>query len=262
MPPKKRKGRSSAAPSSRRNNRRSKSPQGKTSSRERRTSTSLNSSANHLSNNSEKSSIKGMGKLSSSKYQSVEEEEAATKRAQEISESYTMHTITHHTSFIPTTALQYSSLASRCRIPGSDSGLGKGVGAGVGAITGTGTGTAMTMGATTSGGGSSSLTSSIVTKSASSSSHGVNSASMSTSQSQMKTKPYALYHPRNLGLLPPTIVKPSNDHEFSTTSVSSKGGIHLHSENMSIERTDLNTPHSAGCRMKFLTQPTFHHLPP
>lgn len=270
MPPKKRKGRSSAAPSSRRNNRRSTSPHANaqgvpkpSSSRERRTSASLNN-ANGSSNQSHSNTINtmGNGKLrpSSSKYQSVEEEEAATKRAQEISESYTMHTITHHTSFIPTTALQYSSLANHCRIPG----------------TGTGAGAA----------GSSSLTcSTVATKSTSSSSHGGNngasntntslsSSSTSTSRTMVKkpkSKPYALYHPRNLGLLPPTIVQPSNDYEYSTTSVVSRdssktktgGGIHLlHSENTSIERTDLNTPHSAGCRMKFLTQPTFHHLPP
>jgi hypothetical protein len=115
-----------------------------------------------------------------------------------------MHTITHHTSFVPVIAslrgmssMAQSSIANHGMNPNA-------------------------------------LVSNMMTKS----SNDTNATTRDHNQiDTSNSRPYALYHPRNLGLVPPTITHPPEG----------TGKVVI--------------PHSAGCRMKYLPEPTFRSLP-
>jgi hypothetical protein len=119
-----------------------------------------------------------------------------------------MHTITHHTSFVPMLAslpVELHSTNGNTTIHASAHGSYHG--------------------------NANSLA-------ANDASAAVNSGnSYSNSNININSRPYALYHPRNLGLIPPTITHPQEG----------AGKVVI--------------PHSAGCRMKYLPEPTFRTLP-
>eukprot|EP00554_Chaetoceros_debilis_P016483 CAMPEP_0194125730 /NCGR_PEP_ID=MMETSP0150-20130528/59618_1 /TAXON_ID=122233 /ORGANISM="Chaetoceros debilis, Strain MM31A-1" /LENGTH=740 /DNA_ID=CAMNT_0038819553 /DNA_START=213 /DNA_END=2431 /DNA_ORIENTATION=- len=276
MPPKKRKGRSAASAST------STSTSTSTSA-----STSIISRRNRRSpvtaSASSNSKIKSKFKKAKNKLKDAAvaaAAEAARQSTLDQSASYKMHTITHHASFVPTTNLQHTKLSdSGSSYVYTDAYLG------VNGNTGNGN-TANAIGS-------------------------VNGNHKTIATSGVKrSRPYALYHPRNLGLVPPTIIQPPSDatvtshghghhHHHHTTTNKGKGskgnhssanynplahGNHHHTTtnkgkgskgnhssanynplahgNFNTSHVDMNTPHSAGCRMKYLTQPTFHPLPP
>ena len=184
MPPKKRK-QNSAAPV-RRNNRRSPVPTAADRSSQPGKSKSAPASRNSK-DRSNSSSISG-----DKNRKEVQEE---SQKAQ----VDVMHTITHHTSFVPMLASLPAALHSTNGNPSihaSASAHANSLAANDGAA--------------------------------------VNSGN---SNININSRPYALYHPRNLGLIPPTITHPQDG----------SGKVVI--------------PHSAGCRMKYLPEPTFRTLP-
>ena len=152
--------------------------------------------------------------------------------------SNTMHTITHHTSFVPSLAsLQHKneianhshSFNNTTSAAASDH---KTASNGIHNIKNS---------ASKSLSKSTSSSADAKNKHISGSGSGSGNSSGNSSGVQSHKRPYALYHPRNLGLVPPTVKEPK------PTEGDNHGKVTI--------------PHSAGCRMKFLPEPTFRTLP-
>lgn len=125
-----------------------------------------------------------------------------------------MHTITHHTSFIPAIA-QLQLMHNSHQFGRSNQ-------------------STITYNGLTGSTISSTISQTNSRKSKKAASNATQKMSMEITTAD---RPYALYHARNLGLKPPTI----------TTPPEGEGKVLI--------------PHSAGCRMKYLPEPTFRTLP-
>jgi hypothetical protein len=147
---------------------------------------------------------------------------AKAKAAAALIASNVMHTITHHTSFVPSVA----SLQVRNETASASSHNAASI-----------TSTSMISNNNASNSNSNAFNiNANGTTNSTASNNNTNTLHSSTADLNRK-RPYALYHPRNLGLVPPTVTKPPEGNGKVTV------------------------PHSAGCRMKFLPQPTFRTLP-